>query len=89
MIVFFDRTFDKTRLKDLVNWTFNTYGSERTIELVERLKNFGFRISTQAGFSLGIEDLLVPKEKYWATRLTDRKIKKNKIYEMLGAITFF
>ena len=42
--IFFDRTFDKTRLKNLVDWTFNIHGSESTLELVERLKNFGFDV---------------------------------------------
>jgi hypothetical protein len=85
--IFFDRTFDKNRLKDLVRWTFQYYGFERVIELSERLKNIGFCIATQAGLSLGTEDLLIPKEKRWVTRLTEIKVKKNKMYERFGIST--
>ena len=87
--IFFDQIFDKNRLKILIRWTFQNYGSERTIEISERLKNIGFHIATKAGFSIGIEDLLIPKEKRWAIRLTERKIKKNEIYEKLRATTLF
>jgi hypothetical protein len=44
-------------------------------------------MSTKAGFSIGIENLLIPKEKRWSARLTEMKAKKNEIYEKLGAIT--
>jgi hypothetical protein len=87
--VFFDRTFDKDRLKDLIRWTFQFYGVEKTLDLSERLKNLGFRIAVKAGISLGIEDLLIPKEKYWVTRLTERKVKKLKIYEKFGSVLSF
>ena len=85
--IFFDRIFDKDRLKDLVRWTFYRYGSERSLELSERLKNLGLRIANKAGLSLGIKDLLIPKEKCWTTRLTEEKVKKNKVYEILGTLT--
>jgi DNA-directed RNA polymerase subunit beta' len=76
-------------LKTLILWTFQHYGAERAFEVSERLKNIGFRIATKAGFSIGIEDLLIPKEKRWAIRLTERKVKKSEIYEKLGATTLF
>jgi hypothetical protein len=62
---------------------------ERTFEISERLKNLGFRIATKSGFSIGIEDLLIPPEKQWRIQLTERKVKKNKLYERLGAVTLF
>jgi DNA-directed RNA polymerase subunit beta' len=89
LTVFFDRIFDKNRLKRLVRWTFDYYGLERSLELSERLKNFGFRIAAKTGISLGVEDMSIPKEKRWATQLSRRKTAKNKMYENLGTLTFF
>jgi DNA-directed RNA polymerase subunit beta' len=85
--MFFDRTFDKVRLKNLVYWIFQRYGPERALELSECLKNVGFRLATRAGLSLSIEDLLIPKEKRLISSLADMEIRKNKIYQELGAVT--
>ena len=87
--ILFDRAFDKPRLKELVRWTFQRYGSERSIELSERLKNLGFCIATKASLSLGIEDLFIPKEKLWITQITEKKVGKSKIGENMGAVTNF
>jgi hypothetical protein len=85
--MFFDRTFDKICLKNLVYWTFQRYGPERALEFSECLKNVGFRLATRAGLSLSIEDFLIPKEKRLISNLADTEIRKSKIYEELGAIT--
>jgi hypothetical protein len=76
--IFFDRTFDKARLKDLISWTFRCYGSERALEFSEYLKNLGFLVARKVGFSLGIEDLLIPKENCWAIRWAEKIIEKRK-----------
>jgi hypothetical protein len=83
--VFFDRTFDKNRLKILIRWTFQHYGLKKSLEFSERIKNIGFRIASKAGISLGVEDLLIPKEKRWVTRLTEKGLKKERILKRLGA----
>ncbi len=53
----------KNELKNLINWFTQNYGSIRTTKLIDSLKKLGFKYSTQAGISLGIEDLLIPKIK--------------------------
>ena len=86
--VFFDCNFSKICLKSIVNWVFNNYGIERTVELSERLKNIGFYMSTKAGISLGIEKLLIPKGKQISNRLTKKNYKINTINEKIGSSTF-
>ena len=87
--VFLDRTFDKNRLKILIRWTFQHYGLKKALEFSERMKDIGFRMASETGISLGVEDLLIPKEKRWLTRLAEKKLKKEKTFERLGSITFF
>nr|QKN19222.1 beta' subunit of RNA polymerase [Eudorina elegans] len=60
---FFNFTFDKGRLKNLVSWTLQNYGQYKTVELLEQLKKTGFEYATKAGISLGIDDLKIPPKK--------------------------
>nr|YP_009106179.1 beta'' subunit of RNA polymerase [Binuclearia lauterbornii]AIT95045.1 beta'' subunit of RNA polymerase [Binuclearia lauterbornii] len=61
--IFFNRYFDKNRLKSLILWSLKTSGEKETIELLEKLKNLGFQYATKAGISLGIDDLKIPPNK--------------------------
>ncbi len=61
---FFNFTFDKGRLKNLVSWTLQHYGHYKTVELLEQLKKTGFEYATKAGISLGIDDLKIPPKKH-------------------------
>lgn len=61
--IFFNQTFDKTRLKVLILWYLTKYGDNKTINFIEKLKNIGFFYATQAGLSLSIEDLKIPPSK--------------------------
>jgi DNA-directed RNA polymerase subunit beta' len=82
----FNKTFTKGRLKELVSSTFQYYGSERALELMEHLKNLGFRLSTHVGISLGVEDLLTSIGKLWLTRVTERKVSRIKRCEKQGGV---
>lgn len=61
--LFFNRCFDKNKLKSLISWSLRTYGEAKTLTLVEKLKDVGFFWATQAGISLSLDDLRIPKEK--------------------------
>ncbi len=62
-IIYFNRYFDKNRLKALILWSLTNAGEKTTIDLVEELKNIGFSYATKAGLSLGIDDLKIPPTK--------------------------
>jgi len=61
---FFNQCFDKGRLKNFVLWFLKNYGQNKTVKLVEQLKNIGFEYASKAGISLGIDDLKIPYRKY-------------------------
>lgn len=61
---FLNRCFDKNRLKALISWSLLNFGETATIDLIENLKNLGFRYATQAGISLSIDDLKIPSNKF-------------------------
>jgi DNA-directed RNA polymerase subunit beta' len=60
---FFNKTFGKKELGDLIFECFTTVGLNRTTEFLDSLKDFGFRYATMGGVSVGIADLEVPEEK--------------------------
>jgi DNA-directed RNA polymerase subunit beta' len=62
-IGFYNHTFDKKKLGDLVFESFDQCGLSRTTEFLDELKTFGFRYATMGGISVGISDLEVPHEK--------------------------
>nr|AMN09243.1 beta subunit of RNA polymerase [Ourococcus multisporus] len=61
--IFWNMTLDKGRLKSFVSWFLKNHGEKKTIQLLEQLKKLGFGYATQAGISLGIEDLKIPPNK--------------------------
>lgn len=74
--IYFNKTFDKNEIKNLINWFITNYGNIRTKKLLDKLKILGFKYATEAGISLGIEDLKIPKTKLVLYRNTERILKK-------------
>jgi DNA-directed RNA polymerase subunit beta' len=60
---FINRTMDKKRLENLVGDCYARLGPEITSDLLDDLKNLGFKYATQAGFTVGIDDVRIPPEK--------------------------
>ncbi len=54
---------DKTRVKELVAFAYETMGPDRTAELVDRIKDVGFAYATRSGLSIAVDDIVVPKSK--------------------------
>lgn len=84
---FFNGCFDKNRIKSLISWSLQNCGEQSTIELVESLKNIGFNYATQAGVSLGIDDLKIPPTKAQLISDSDIKISTAQIQYKQGNIT--
>ena len=49
-LIFFNRYFDKNRLKALILWSLTKSGEKTTIDLVEKLKDFDGIILHQVSF---------------------------------------
>ncbi len=60
---FFNRVANGGSLGKLVGSAYNTLGRERTVEILDQLKAMGYEYATQAGFSIGITDMIIPSEK--------------------------
>ena len=60
---FYNRVMDKKSLADLIDKSFRLCGAKKTVILADRLMNAGFKYATQAGISIGINDLQIPSRK--------------------------
>lgn len=61
--IIFNQKFDKKKIRNLINWFLNNYGSIKTCNILSKLKSLGFEYATKSGISLGPEDLIIPNIK--------------------------
>lgn len=88
-IVFRNRVVDKGQLKKLISWSFMHYGTARTAQMADKLKDLGFRYATKAGVSISVDDLQVPPSKRSLLdaaeeeiRITEQKYTRGEITEV-------
>lgn len=84
---FWNVPFDKGRLKNFVAWFYNHYGEAKTVQLLEQLKSLGFHYATDAGISLGIDDLAIPPKKRELLNQAEKQIFEKQIFYSRGEIT--
>ena len=77
----------KKGLQQVVQYCHLHFGLEKTVEMLDSLKNTGFTYATRSGLSIGIDDLVIPSEKpVLVERARDEVIKVEGQY-LEGAIT--
>jgi DNA-directed RNA polymerase subunit beta' len=64
-IPFYNQVLDKSTIKQLIGRLVAHFGSIYTAYILDKLKELGFEYATQAGISLGIDDLLIAPSKKW------------------------
>src|SRR2546429_5176200 len=77
----------KKGLQQLVQSCYLKFGLEKTVEMLDSLKHLGFTYATRSGLSIGIDDLIIPKEKAaLVTKAREEVIRVESQY-LEGAIT--
>ncbi|MEF3254973.1 MAG: DNA-directed RNA polymerase subunit beta' [Deferribacterales bacterium] len=64
---------EKKKIVKLVEEIYNKKGNYATAQFLDNLKDLGFKYSTKAGYSICIDDLIIPDEK---DRIIDEAMKK-------------
>jgi DNA-directed RNA polymerase subunit beta' len=62
-VPFINGMLRKKGIESLVTLTYLRVGPKQTIGILDKMKETGFLYATLAGFSLGIDDFVIPKEK--------------------------
>ncbi|MCX6974813.1 MAG: DNA-directed RNA polymerase subunit beta' [Verrucomicrobia bacterium] len=60
---FYNKVCGKKQLSDIIWRCYKASGQQTTVETLDLLKELGFREATKAGVSIGINDMMIPKEK--------------------------
>jgi len=77
-----DLTFDSRITRRKVRECFLRYGWERTTELLDRVKELGFKYATLSGLTISIPDCEIPPEKEELIRDAQAKVERiNRMYE--------
>ena len=60
---FVNEIVTKKKIGNLVLGCYRAVGLERTVKLLDAMKDLGFSYATKAGFSISVDDLIVPEAK--------------------------
>ncbi len=60
---FVNRVLDKGGVNKLINRVYRRLGDEATIEMVDAVKNIGFKYATVSGTTIAVADLTIPEER--------------------------
>lgn len=86
-MIFRNRVIDKKQLKKLIAWSFDNFGTARTAQMADEIKDLGFKYATRAGVSISVEDLQVPPEKRDLLEAADEEIRITEERYTRGEIT--
>ncbi len=60
---FVNKALDKAAVNELVNRVYRRLGDDVTIEMVDNIKDLGFRYATKSGITIAVSDLVIPEER--------------------------
>lgn len=102
-IPFINGMLKKKGIENLVFYTYLKVGLAPTVEMLDKMKELGFNQATQAGFSLGIDDFIIPKEKSDLVEKANKEVQEienlyrdgtisagerfNRVVEIWGTVT--
>ncbi len=82
-----NKVVGKSQLGDLIWKCYKICGHDKTVAMLDRLKELGFREATRAGVSIGIDDMIVPKEKTQEIATAQKQIAEVEKQHRKGVIT--
>jgi DNA-directed RNA polymerase subunit beta' len=86
-IRYVNEVLDKGKLNDLVAHCYQWLGNEQTTELVDKIKDIGFKYATRSGASIAVSDITVPDAKYKIVSDTEAKINEVERQYRRGLLT--
>jgi DNA-directed RNA polymerase subunit beta' len=73
---FVDKTFRKKDLKQLLDDLYENFGRQTTVEVADKLKEFGFKYATKSAVTMNAYDFIIPEEKKKLIEEGNEKVKK-------------
>src|SRR2546429_7876166 len=84
---FYNRPAGKKQLSDIIWRCYQVAGPAATVATLDKLKELGFTEATRAGISIGISDMIIPKEKQTELENAYKQIRQVEQQYRKGIIT--
>ena len=82
-----NKALKKKEISKLINTSFRKCGLKATVVFADKLLQNGFRLSTHAGFSVSIDDMLVPPQKADILARAEAEVKEIEQQYVSGLVT--
>ncbi len=69
-----NHVMDKKKLRDLVDYIYRNLGPKATVILSDRLKDLGYKYSTQGGLSISIDAMITPDSKKSIIKKAEKRV---------------
>ena len=73
---YYDEMISKKRLSFIIGESFVKAGNEKTVKLLDNLKDIGFKTATKSGISISISDIIIPDEKHNIIDGAEKEVEK-------------
>ena len=84
---FINDVADRKVLSSIVSEAYNKLGSTKTVQLLDALKDLGFRFATKSGSGIAIDDIAIPEDKGRILAGADKRIQDIETQYRRGLIT--
>ncbi|MFZ0392028.1 MAG: DNA-directed RNA polymerase subunit beta' [Calditrichia bacterium] len=84
---FINKVMTKKTLEGLISQIYKNIGNLRTVQFLDALKNLGFRFSTLAGSSIGLDDVVIPENKSEIIDKAYEEVRQLENQYQMGIIT--
>ncbi len=82
-----NKVIGKSQIGELIWQCYKNCGHEKTVTTLDRLKELGFQEATRAGVSIGIDDMIIPREKTQEIEAAQKQIGEVEKQYRKGVIT--
>ena len=69
-----NHVMDKKMLRELVDYVYRNLGAKATVILSDRLKDLGYKYSTQGGLSISIDAMITPESKQTIIKKAEKQV---------------
>jgi DNA-directed RNA polymerase subunit beta' len=84
---FVNQVVNKKRLAEIIWQCYQKAGHDATVHALDRLKDVGFEFATHGGISIGMVDMIIPKEKPAIVEAARQQIRDVDVQYRRGVIT--
>ncbi len=67
---------DKKTVRELIDYAYRNLGPKATVILSDRLKDIGYRYSTEGGLSISIDAMIIPHAKWDILKSAERQVEQ-------------